>query len=129
MIADTDFLLDLMDRDLDARRKLGELEAGNVPVKIPAMALLELYIGVGAEMSDDEERKVREVLEPHPFVPMSADIARLAGRRIGECDTSKLKNKKGDAAIGATGEIEGEPVLTKNVDDFEAFGFDVETYK
>jgi hypothetical protein len=59
---------------------------------------------------------------------MSAEIARLAGMRIGEGNTSKLKKNKGDAAIGATGEIEGEPVLTKNVDDFEAFGFDIETY-
>jgi predicted nucleic acid-binding protein len=128
MIADTDFLIDLIERDPAAHKKLRELEAGNVPVKIPAMAMLELYIGVGAEMTDDEERRVREVLEPHPFVPMSAEIARLAGMRIGEGNTSKLKKNKGDAAIGATGEIEGEPVLTKNVDDFEAFGFDVETY-
>ena len=128
MIADTDFLIDLMKRDAGARQKLRELEAGGIPVKIPAMAVLELYIGVGAEMTDDEERKVREVLQPHPFVPMTDEISRRAGRRIGEENTSKLKKNKGDAAIGATGEVEGEPVLTRNVDDFEAFGFDVETY-
>jgi predicted nucleic acid-binding protein len=128
MIADTDFLIDLMKEDADARKKLRELEAEGVPVKIPAMAVLELYIGVGAEMTDDEERKVREVLRPHPFVPMNAEISRLAGRRIGEGNTSKLKKKKGDAAIGATGEVEGEPVLTRNIDDFEALGFDIETY-
>ena len=59
---------------------------------------------------------------------MTDEISRLAGRRIGEGTTSKLKKNKGDAAIGATGEVEDEPVLTRNVDDFEAFGFDVETY-
>ena len=64
MIAETDFLIDLMKRDAGARQKLRELEAGGIPVKIPAMAVLELYIGVGAEMTDDEERKVREVLQP-----------------------------------------------------------------
>jgi predicted nucleic acid-binding protein len=128
MIADTDFLIDLMKRDAGARQKLRELEAEGIPVKIPAMAILELYIGVGAEMTDDEERKVREVLQPHPFVPMTDEISRRAGRRIGKGNTSKLKKNKGDAAIGATGEVEGEPVLTRNVDDFEAFGFDIETY-
>jgi len=128
MIADTDFLIDLMKRDAGARQKLRELESGGIPVKIPAMAVLELYIGVGAEMTDDEERKVRAVLQPHPFVPMTDEISRLAGRRIGEGDTSKLKKNKGDAAIGATGDVEGEPVLTRNVDDFEALGVDVETY-
>jgi len=117
-----------MKRDTGARQKLRELEAGGIPVKIPAMAVLELYIGVGAEMTDEEERKVRKVLQPHPFVPMTDEISRLAGRRIGGGNTSKLKKNKGDAAIGATGEVEGEPILTRNVDDFEAFGFDVETY-
>lgn len=128
MIAATDFLIDLMKRDAGARQKLRELEAEGIPVKIPAMAVLELYIGVGAELTDDEERSVREVLQPHPFVPMTDEISRLAGRRIGEGDTSKLKKNKGDAAIGATSDVEGEPVLTRNVGDFEAFGFDVETY-
>jgi predicted nucleic acid-binding protein len=59
---------------------------------------------------------------------MSADISRLAGRRIGERDVKTLEEKKGDAAIGSIAEIEGEPVLTRNVGDFEALGFDVETY-
>jgi hypothetical protein len=59
---------------------------------------------------------------------MTDEISRLAGRRIGEGNTSELKKNKGGAAIGATGETIDEPVLTRNADDFEAFGFDVETY-
>ena len=77
---------------------------------------------------DDEERRVQAVIESHSFVPMSAEIARLAGRRIGERDVKTLEEQKRDAAIGASAEIEGEPVLTRHVGDLEALGFDVETY-
>ncbi|MCL9814388.1 PIN domain-containing protein [Natranaeroarchaeum aerophilus] len=128
MIADTSFLIDLMKNDGGAHEKLEELEARKEPIKIPAMAVLELGIGIGAELSADERRAVRAILEPHPIVPMDDTIALRAGVRIGEGDASTLKKNKGDAAIGATAEIEGEPVLTRNVDDFERMGFETAEY-
>lgn len=128
MIADTAFLIDLMKEDQEAHAKLEALEERHEPVKIPAMAVLELGIGIGAALSDEEARAVRAVIEPHPIVPMNEQIALRAGTRIGEGDTATMKKRKGDAAIGATAEIEGEPVLTRKVDDFEWMGFDVEPY-
>ena len=128
MIADTDFLISLIDRDPNAHAKLRELEDDGVPVKIPAMALLELFIGVGAAMTDEEERTIRGIIQSHRIVPMDEEIAMRAGRRIGAIDASRMKKNKGDAAIGATADVEGEPVLTRNVDDFEALGFEVESY-
>lgn len=128
MIADTAFLIDLMKDDPDAHAKLEELENRHEPVKIPAMAVLELGIGVGAELTDDEAREVRGILEAHPIVPMDERIAMRAGIAIGDGDVPATKKRKGDAAIAATADIEGEPVCTRNVDDFERFGVDVEAY-
>lgn len=128
MIADTSFLIDLLKEDPGAHETLEELEARNEPIKIPSMAVLELGIGIGAELSDDEARAVKAVLEPHPIVPMDERIALRAGIRIGEVDATAMKKRKGDAAIGATAEIEGEPVLTRNVDDFERMGFETVEY-
>jgi predicted nucleic acid-binding protein len=34
----------------------------------------------------------------------------------------------GDVIVGATADVLEEPVLTRNVDDFERLGVDVETY-
>ena len=128
MIADTDFLISLIQRDADAVRKTKELESENVPIKIPAMAVLELYIGVGAELTDDEERRVRRIIEAHPVVEMDREVAMRAGRRLGERGSGEFRRHKGDAAIGATADIADEPVLTRNVDDFESLGFEVEEY-
>ena len=128
MIADTAFLIDLLKNDPDAHAKLREFENRHEPVKIPAMAVLELGIGIGAGLDDDEAREVRAVLESHPIIPMDERIAMRAGTAIGEGDVSTMKKRKGDAAIAATADIEGEPVCTRNVDDFERFDVDIETY-
>lgn len=128
MIADTDFLLSLLEADEGALRKLRELEAENVPIKIPAMAVLELYVGIGAELSEAEARRVDRIIDAHSVVGMDRTIATRAGRRIGTTEASRLMKNKGDAAIGATADAEGEAILTRNVDNFEALGFDVETY-
>jgi predicted nucleic acid-binding protein len=128
MIADTDFLISLADDDPGAVRTVAELEDRNEPIKIPTMALLEFYIGVGAVATDAQERETRRVLERHPSVPMDEDVAMRAGRRIGELGPKEFKKDKGDAVIGATAEVEGEKVLTRNVEDFESLGFGVEKY-
>lgn len=128
MILDTSFVLDLLDGDEGAIAKAEELERHGVTMKLPTMAILELYIGIGAGVSEDEERRIRRVIDPLPVVPLDEDVAMRAGRRIGEVGSSTFKRRKGDAAIGATAEVAGEPVLTRNVEDFEHLGFDVETY-
>ena len=61
-------------------------------------------------------------------VPLDEAVARRAGRRIGEPSDSAFEREEGDAAIGATADVAGEPVLTRNVDDFERLGFAVERY-
>jgi predicted nucleic acid-binding protein len=128
MIADTDFLIALAGNDPEAHAKLSELEEAGVPVKIPAMAMLEFYIGVAAVGTDDQEADARRILSGQPFVPMDEEIAMRAGRRIGELGATQFKKEKGDAAIGATADVEGEPVLTRNVEDFENLGFEVESW-
>ena len=128
MILDTSFVLDLLDGDEGAVAKAEELECDGVTTKLPAMTILELYVGIGAAVDKDEERRIRRVIDPLPVVPLDEDVAIRAGRRIGELSASSFKREKGDAAIGATADVAGEPVLTRNVDDFERLGFEVETY-
>ncbi|MDS0295598.1 PIN domain-containing protein [Halogeometricum luteum] len=126
MILDTAFVLDLLDGDEGAVSKAEQLEADGAVLKMPAMTVLELYIGIGTGAADDsEERRIRRVIDDLPFVPMDEEVSRRAGRRLGESGAAR---RKGDAAIAATAEIAGEPVLTRNVDDFERLGVEVETY-
>jgi len=84
------------------------------------VTVLEPYIGVGIVAgSREEERSVRRVIDSIPVVRMDDGIARRAGRLIGRLRTDGITLGKGDAVIGATALVEEEPVLTRNVREFE----------
>lgn len=117
MIVDTGFILDIID-DVDAAvSKEQELEAESVPLLIPSMALLELYIGVGkVATTPTERRRVEAVLDSYPIVDMTPTISRRAGRLLGErladaSDDEAPGIGKGDAAIAATAIERDKPVL------------------
>ena len=128
MILDTAFILDLIDDLPEAHEKLDELERTGAVLKLPTMVLLELYIGIEAHTRPEEEQEIRRILRGVPRVDMDSRIAEQTGRMIGALDPSTDKRKKGDAVIAATAVIEGEPVVTRNVDDFERYDVDVEKY-
>ena len=126
MILDTAFVLDLLAGDEGATRTAEELEGDGIAMKLPAMTVTELYIGIGTGVADEEEeRQIRRIIEGLPFIPMDVDLSRRAGRLLGESGNTV---GKGDASIAAAAEREGEPVLTRNVEDFETLGVEVETY-
>lgn len=130
MILDSTFLLDLLREDDSAFRKGNRLQESSIGVRVPVAAMFETYYGVGATGSDDELRRVQNVLMGHPPVPVDEEIARVAGRMLGRIEADGHDGvSTNDAYIGATACVRGETVLTRNVADFEALpGVEVETY-
>jgi len=117
MIVDTSFVLDIID-DLDAALdKERELESQSVPLVIPTMTVLELYVGVGKVATTREEhQRVEAVLDSYPLVDMTPSISRRAGRLLGErmADADGDDGPgigKGDAVIAATALERDEAVL------------------
>lgn len=117
MIVDTSFILDVID-DVDAAvSKERALEGEGVPLLIPSMAVLELYIGIGkVDPTREERQRVEAVLESYPVVDTTPTIARRAGRLLGERMAESDGNQgpgigKGDAVIAATALERDEPVL------------------
>ncbi|WP_058991330.1 PIN domain-containing protein [Haloarcula sp. CBA1127] len=117
MIVDTSFILDIIDGVEAALEKERELEAANVPLVIPSVTVLELYIGVGKIANTREERQaVEAVLDSYPLIDMTPSISRRAGRLLGEQMAGADDGEgpgigKGDAAIAATAMERDEPVL------------------
>lgn len=135
MIVDTSFVLDVID-DVDAAVfKERALETEGVPLVLPSMTVLELYIGVG-KVTDEPSirRRVDAVLDSYPIVDQSPSIARRAGRILGERMRQSAADDgpgigKGDAAIAATAIERDEPVLTADP-HFETIpGVTVESYR
>ncbi|OYR55244.1 PIN domain-containing protein [Halorubrum halodurans] len=135
MIVDTSFVLDVID-DVDAAvMKERELEAEGVPLVVPSMTVLELYIGVGKVAGTREERRrVEAVLDSYPLVDLTPSISRRAGRLLGEqmADTDGDEESgigKADAVIAATALERDEPVLAGDRHFGDVAGVTHETYR
>ncbi len=129
MLLDTSFLIDLMSGDEGAVEKARELERELVQQRLSAMTLFELYYGVArAERSGEERETVEAVLASKPIHPADTAVMRKAGRLSGELMNEGNAVGDGDVIIGATAAVVDEPVLTRNVEDFECLDVDVETY-
>lgn len=129
MLLDTTFLIDLMNGDEEAVETARTLEADLVQQRLSSMTLFELYYGVARSLqSADERASVETVLASKPVHPADAAVMRKAGRLAGELADDGTPVGDGDVIIGATAEVVDEPVLTRNVDDFERLGVEVETY-
>ncbi|WP_121821432.1 PIN domain-containing protein [Halostella salina] len=135
MIVDTSFVLDVIDGVESAISKERKLEAEGVPLAIPTMTVLELYIGVGTVANTRQERRsVEAVLDSYPIVEMTPSISRRAGRLLGERMATTDEGEgpgigKGDAAIAATAIERDEPVLTGDIHFENIDGVSVETYR
>lgn len=129
MLLDTSFLIDLMNGDEDAVEKARELETKLVQQRIPSMTLFELYYGVSrATESESEREKVEGVLASKPIHAADTAVMRKAGRLAGELQNEGSPVGDGDVIIAATAEVVDEPVLTRNVEDCERLGVDIERY-
>lgn len=129
VLLDTSFLIDLMNGDEDAIAKARELEANLIQQRLSSMTLFELYYGIErSNQSEAEREKVENVLSSKPVHPADTAVMRKAGRLSGQLVNKGNTVDDGDVVIGATADVVDEPVLTRNIDDFDRLGVDVETY-
>lgn len=132
MILDTSFLLDLKDGESDAFEKAIELHESSVVQRVAMPSVMELQYGAAFVESADEQRRVQNLLQMYPLVPIEKRTALRAGELVAAADRqhggdSGVDNP--DAVIGAVAVRFGEPVLTANVADFTKLpGVEVETY-
>ncbi len=93
------------------------------------MTLFELCYGIARSADSEAEREtVERVLASKPIHPADTAVMRKAGRMSGELQNEGTPVGDGDVVIAATAAVVGEPVLTRNIDDFERLGADIETY-
>jgi tRNA(fMet)-specific endonuclease VapC len=131
VILDTSFVEDVASGKEAATERAEELAARGVPERLSVITLYELYWSVGYVDSPQREReRLDAVLETKETYDVSPEIARKAGRIAGSLAADgRSLGDPGDELIGATGLVEDEPVLTRNVDHLERIpGLEVVSY-
>jgi predicted nucleic acid-binding protein len=131
VILDTSFLIALRERDEEALNLAGEMEAANLPTRIPTIVIWELYFGIGAGADRIEnQRDYEALLANKPIVSLDASIARRAGFLMGAHRQSDSKKSldPGDSIVAATGLVLNEPVVGRDGDFDDVEGLQIETY-
>jgi len=121
MILDTSFIIALDEQDPEAIELARKHDGANLPQRLPAPVLSELYVSVGAgQLPHDNVRAYEELVGNLPIIDIDANIARRAGAIQGAHLASDTKSNLGlvDATIAATALVYNEPVVTDDVDDF-----------
>lgn len=121
MILDTNYIIALDEQNPDAIELSREHDAANLPQRLPATVLSELYVSVGAgQIPRDSAQAYEELVGNLPVVEIDENIARRAGAIQGEHLASDTKPtlSLADATTAATALVYNESVVTDDVDDF-----------
>lgn len=121
MILDTNYIIALDQQNPDAIGLSRTHDAANIPQRLPAAVLSELYVSVGAgQIPHDNARAYEELVGNLPVIEIDENIARRAGAIQGDHLASDTKPTLGlaDATIAATALVYNEPVVTDDTDDF-----------
>jgi predicted nucleic acid-binding protein len=117
MIIDTSFLRALDEERRVAERLASELEASDVPLRVPTPVLYELYISAGA--GDDPALNAHSneaLVATLPIADLDENIAGKPG--IHRQSDQKPDLDPVDSMVAATGLTYNEPVVTGDRSDF-----------
>lgn len=113
---------------LDTSVLIGEDAPSDVEAAISVASVTELHFGVLVADDDDERARrtdrlarVEATFDP---LPVTVEVARTWGRLAAALVRrgGNPRRRRIDLAIGATAIVEGVPLLTYNVADFEIIG-------
>jgi len=130
LLADTSFIIDLMEGDDATVAKAREIEAKGIPLIISAPTVFELHVGLSLTRRPDEEKtRILAVLESLPFLPLDYESSQAGGRIYGDKQRSGLMIDPEDAMIAGIAKIHHKKLLTRNLKHFQGIeGVKVEPY-
>ena len=116
MILDSCFLIDVMTRDQAALAKRDELRDDPRPVGVatPSITEVERGLGDGARL-----QAFRTIVDDLSVVPFDHRIARTAADVLRTLDDRGEPIGTLDAFVAATAQVRDEPVVTRNVAEFD----------
>lgn len=134
MLADTSFFIDLMEPAAEghdaALQAKDRLAAEGLVVYMAVSSRFELFTGTERFHDPPEARRqVQRLLDAFPTLPMTPQAADLAGKIHGRLYKDGEPIGVVDALIAGTALHFDEPVITRNIDEYERVqGLLVEAY-
>ncbi len=130
MIADTSFIIDIMENEPAAVKKAAEVEAGGLAISVGSPTIFELYVGLGlSEKLEEEKLKITSIITALPHLPLDSESASTAGLIYSEKTQGGKEIDPVDAMIAGIAKVHSETVITRNIKHFSGIeGVSVEAY-
>ncbi len=130
MILDTTFIIDLMENNEDAIKKLKEIASKSEPHVITTPTVFELYSGViQSNKPEKEKQKVLNVLSNIIVWNLELDTAKKAGEIDGKLAKDGKTIDPEDCMIAGIALTKGQKILTRNIKHFSRIhGLEIESY-
>lgn len=116
MILDSAYLIDLMQRDDGAVAKRDELVDRGVPLAVSTLTVFEVGTGV---REGEEQAAFDSFVDRFTAVPVETDVARRAASLQRRLERTGDRIRKTDSLIAATALERNEPIVTRNVSEFD----------
>ena len=130
MLADTVFLIDLMENEPSAVKRATEIEGEGLTLYVGSPTIFELYVGLSLSKSAEKERtKIMRILASLPQLPLDFESASSGGLIYGDKVKAGSKIDPEDAMLAGIAKAHKETILTRNIRHFEAIeGITIERY-
>ncbi|MBI5072879.1 type II toxin-antitoxin system VapC family toxin [Candidatus Woesearchaeota archaeon] len=129
MIADTSFLIDLLNNESGAVQKAHQLDNQNVPLFTTAVSVFELWQGVSEIKNKEKLEKINTLLESIGFFHLDKECAKIGGRIHSELCSKGMAIQPEDSMIAGICVKHSRKILTRNVKHFSRVKLlEVETY-
>ena len=129
LVGATSFVIDLMRHDLNAIKKLEELNKKGISQIITTPTLFELWSGVvQAKKTEEEKNKIKDVLINQTILNLDKESAEEAGQIDGRLNKQSINIEVVDSLIAGIAKVNNKKVLTRNLKHFEKTGVKIESY-
>lgn len=130
VVLDTNFLIDVMQGNPEAARRLEDLLESTASMAISAITVMELHHGIPRSKKPQKEaERIDRGLRGITTYPITYDIAAKAGRIDGELVDRGEPIGIPDVLIAASALKHAEPVLTRNTRHFKRIsGLEILSY-
>ena len=129
MIFDTSFLIDLMNRQEYAIKRLEQLQKMNSSNFITVIAIFELWSGaVRSQKPEKEKQKILNILESLPILSLDQKSSKIAGEIHGQLLQKGMSIDPEDCMIAGIAKNYNQSILTRDKHFQRIKNIVVETY-
>lgn len=129
MILDTTFIIDLLNKEIEAVKKAEELDKKVIPVLTTTITVFEIWQGISDIKNKEKLEKINKLLSSIGLLSLDVESAKESGRIHANLYSSGTPIEPEDSMIAGICLKNNHTLLTRNIKHFSKIkNLEIETY-